>query len=154
MKKKVRLAAVLVFALLFLAGWAKQSVKLLDDKKLIDLEAALQVCLHGDSMTTGDENTDNPDAPVSTQSPTDPKEDIDEERIIIISVRDRGITYDAGEEIELNKLEYRIRQDYREKTTFQLVDDFAEAHVYRRIKAILSKLSDEMGLEYTEGRGE
>ena len=154
MKKKVRLVAVLALALLFLVGWGKQNVKLLNDSKLIDLEAALQVCLHGDSMTQGDENADNPDAPVSTQAPTDTKEDIDEERTIIISVRDRELTYDAGEGIELNKLEYRIRQDYREKISFQLVDDFAEAHVYRRIKAILSKLSDEMGLEYTEGRGE
>lgn len=154
MKKKVRLVAVIVFALLFLVGWGKQSVKLLDDKKLIDLEAALQECLHGDSMTQEEEDTDNPDEPVSTQVPTDPKEDIDEERTIIISVRDWEITYDAGEKIDLTKLEYCIRQDYRDKISFQLVDDFAEAHVYRNIKAILSKLSDEIGLEYTEGRGE
>ncbi len=150
MKKKIRLVAVLALALLFLVGWGKQSVKLLNDSKLIDLEAALQVCLNGSSMSEGDENTENPDAPVSTQAPTDP----DEERTIIISVRDRVIIYDAGEEVPLNKLEARIRQDYGKKVTFLLVEDYAEAHVYRQIQAILSKLNHEMGLEYTEGRGE
>ena len=108
MKKKVRLVAILVFALLFLVGWGKQSVKLLDDKKLIDLDAAIQACLHGASMSEGEENVDNPNAPESTQAPTDPKEEIDQERTIVISVRDQGITYDE-EEIELSKLEYQIR---------------------------------------------
>ena len=154
MKKKVGLIVSLVCVLLFLAGWAKQSVKLLDETKLIDLEAALQVCLHGSSMSEGDADGDNPDQPVSTQAPTDPKEDIDEERTIVISVRGCRISYDAGEEVELNKLEFQIRQDYRDKTDFLLVDDYAEAHVYRHVQAILLKLRDEMGLEYTEGRGE
>jgi len=153
MKKKVRLVAILVFALLFLVGWGKQSVKLLDDKKLIDLDAAIQACLHGASMSEGEENVDNPNAPESTQAPTDPKEEIDQERTIVISVRDQGITYDE-EEIELSKLEYQIRQEYHDKVTVRLMDDFAEAHVYRKIRAILSKLEEEIGLEYTEGRGE
>ena len=153
MKKKVRLVAILVFALLFLVGWGKQSVKLLDDKKLIDLDAAIQACLHGASMSEGEENVDNPNAPENTQAPTDPKEEIDQERTIVISVRDQGITYDE-EEIELSKLEYQIRQEYHDKVTVRLVEDFAEAHVYRKIRAILSKLEEEIGLEYTEGRGE
>ena len=157
MKKKVRLAVVLVFALLFLVGWGKQSVKLLNNTKLIDLEAALQVCLHGEGMSEGDENLDNPDEPVSTQSPdtpTDPKEDIDEEKIIIISVRGRGITYDTIGEVRLEELEEQIRQGYRDRNTYRLVDDFAEAHVYRRIRTILAGLKEEIGLEYTEERGE
>ena len=154
MKKKVRLIAVLILALVFLVGWGKQSVKLLNESKLIDLEAALQVCLHGSSMSEGDVDSDNPEEPVSTQVPTDPKEDIDEEKTLIISVRDRRITYDMGEEITLDKLEDRIRQEYNAKTTYQLVDDFAEAHIYRRVQAILSNLKDEIGLEYTEGRSE
>lgn len=158
MKRKVRRAAILVFSLLFLVGWGKKSAELLNDKKLIDLEVALQVCLHGDSMSESDINSDNTKEPENTESseaPTDTKESIDEgEKIIVISVRDQRVTYGAGGEIELNKLEYRIRQDYGDKVTVQLVDDFAEAHVYKRIKAMLASLNAEIGLEYTEGRGE
>lgn len=156
MKKKVKLAVLLGLCLLCLAGWGKKTVDFLNNQKLIDLEAALQNCLHGDSMSESDYNTDNDKEPESTQvpdTPTDPKEDIDQERVVIIRVRERKITYDT-EEIELNKLEHRIRQDYHEKLTYQLVEDYAEAHVYRRIRGILAGLKAELGLEYTEMRGE
>lgn len=155
-KKKCKLVVLLVLFLLCLAGWGKKTVDFLNNQKLIDLEAALQNCLKGDSLSESDYNTDNNKEPESTlapDAPTDPKENIDEEKVIIIRVRACEITYNA-KEVELDKLEQRIRQDYSEKVSYQLVEDYAEAHVYRRIRAIMSGLKSELGLEYTEMRGE
>ena len=59
------------------------------------------------------------------------------------------MTYDLAAWEDLDKLEEQIRQDHSPWISFQLVDDFAEAHVYRRIMAILEDLEKEIGIRYS-----
>lgn len=162
MKRKCRLVVAVLFSLLFLVGFGKKSVELLSDKKLIDLNAAINVCLSGaDSSEQEDggkqEGLQNPADPTVTPEPSNapakkpeqPDNGTGEARTIVISVRERVITYDSEEQIKLVKLEDRLRKDYKNGADFKLVDDFAEAHVYRGIMAILEKLEAEIGISYT-----
>ena len=145
MKRKNAIRIVALFSLLLFIGWGKKNVELLNDKKLIDLSKAIENCMPGAELPTKPEGTERvPDSgeEVSTGSLT-------EERDIIISVRAKKVTYDLSEWKNLQTLKEQIRQDYRETVTFILVDDFAEAHVYKVILKILSELETEIGLTYT-----
>jgi len=156
MKRKIRLLFLVFFSLLVLAGFGKKRVELLSDKKLIDLNAAITLCLPGaDSVEPEDDRKqEEPSvAPEPTVVPTKRPEQSEsgtgEMYTVVISVRERVITYDSGGQIKLVKLEDKIRKDYKNGANFKLVDDFAEAHVYRGIIEILEKLEAEIGISYT-----
>lgn len=150
MKRKIRLLVLITFSLLFFVGWGKKNVELLNDKKLIDLNAAIGICMPGADASISDINADNDIEPEDEESPTDTRDSIeDDERTIVISVRDQKVTYDS-KWIDLDNLKDRIRQDCSNKVSFQLVDDFAEAHVYQCVLTILSDLESEIGLTYTK----
>lgn len=143
MKSKFRWVVLFALLLVFLGGWGKKSVELLNDKKLIDLNEALQICMPGADAKDDNIHTDNPNEPEDTQMP-------DNKKVIVIRVRDRAITYDSGERLELENLEARLRKDYKKGMSVRLVDDFAEAHVYKKILAVLEQLETETGLAYTK----
>jgi len=164
MKRKVRCCVFLFFSTLLLAGWGKKSVELLNNKKLIDLNAAIGICLpgadasdnevntipekepHGEAPGSNDETTSDTEENLGNKVENKPEEVA---KTIIISVRDQQVTYDSAEWSDLTKLEAKIRRDYNDKTSFRLVDDFAEAHVYKQIISVLEKLEAELGLTYT-----
>lgn len=154
MKKKYTILLLTIFSFMFLVGWGKKSVELLNDKKLIDLNIAIERCIPGadapdDNDISNEENENNND--VSTKVIPDDKEDIEEkDRTLVISVRNRTITYANVEYINMDKLKERIRQDNGERVTFKLVDDFAEAHVYKEVMSILAELEAEFGLKYSK----
>lgn len=148
MKRKIRLLVLVTFSLLFIAGWGKKNVELLNDKKLIDLNVAIGLCMPGADALSSDINTDNDIESEDEESLTDTRDHIEDgERTIVISVRDQKVTYDS-EWIDLDNLKDRIRQDCSDKVSFQLVDDFAETHVYQCVLTILADLKSEIGLKY------
>ena len=69
MKRKGKLLLLLTVSLLVLAGWGQKKVELLNDKKLIDLNAALEKCILGADDLTPDEGNNN-------QNPVTPKTSI------------------------------------------------------------------------------
>lgn len=170
MKRKYKLVLLMIFSLLLLAGWGKKSVELLNDKKLIDLNVALGNCILGAEDLIQDEgnqtqNPENPATPKPTMTPrptatprpivtprptaTPVPTEAPKPRTIVIVVRDQKITYDSKERLEASKLKEQIQMDHGELVSFRLVDDFAEAHVYRKIMAILAELQEEIGIRYT-----
>jgi len=154
MKRKIRMLFLVTLSLLFLAGFGKKTVELLSDKKLIDLNAAISLCLPGADSSEkedGDTQTDLTPAPTAapTTVPAGPAEYPENTRVITISIRGDIITYAAAMWIQPEKLEEKIRLDYRENVSFRLEDDFAEAHVYRKALAILKELETEIGLTFT-----
>jgi len=162
MKRKIRLLFLALGSILVLAGLGKKSVELLSDKKLIGLNAAIALCLPGadSAEKVEDKNqelSDDQTKPTTTPEPSPALTNMPEnqagaeakERTILISVRERIISYDNGERIKLDKLKARMKKDAREKITFRLVDDFAEAHVYRSIITMLEELEAEIGINYT-----
>ena len=156
MKRKYKLLLLMFFSLLFLVGWGKKQVELLNDKKLIDLNLALQKCLLGtdapdkETISDNEEKVDEilPELTV-TVIPDDKITIEKEERTIVISIRDRNITYNSVE-CDVNKLKDKIKKDNGEHISFQLVDDFAESHMYKKVMSILSQLELEIGLNYTK----
>lgn len=165
MKRKRTLLLFTIAGLLVLAGWGQKKVELLSDKKLIDLSAAIGNCTLGaDDLTqdTGKE-TPNPSAtpvPVTSVTPkptTVPKVTVTPAptptrmplpRTIDIRVRDQKVVYNYVEWPDLDILREQIQKDHAERTTFRLIDDYAEAHVFRRMLEILKQLEEEIGLKY------
>ena len=70
-------------------------------------------------------------------------------RTLDISVRDEQVTYNYVLWPYLDILKERLQRDHDERTSFCLIDDYAEAHVYRRMLEILNELEAEIGLRYT-----
>ena len=161
MKKRYLFVLLMIGSLIFLVGWGKKRVELLNDKKLIDLDAAIEECIPGANAPEAPETSlpaaggrsdeETPAEAASAAETTDENETIEEkEKVVVISVRDRNVTYDAEEYTDPDKLKARIRRDNGEHVSFQLIDDFAESHVYKKVLSILSDLKAETGLNYTE----
>ena len=167
MKRKGKLFFLAVGLLLF-AGWGQKKVELLNDKKLIDLNAAIGTCTLGAEDLIPDEgdNTQDTNTPATapvmsiTPNPTpritptprptsQPKPSLPAKpRTLDISIRDVQVTYHHVPWPDLEILKAQLQKDHDEWTTFRLVDDFAEAHVYRQMLEILNELEGEIGLRY------
>lgn len=158
MKKKYTVLFV-IFSLMLLAGWGKKNVELLNDKKLIDLDAAIGICIPGaDAAQASDnvvnqsdaENEEHNEENMTAEIALDDKERIDEEKQVrVIKIRARKIVYETVEYTDIDELKNKIKQDNGKNVTFKLVDDFAEAHVYKEVKSMLSELEQEIGLKYS-----
>lgn len=140
----------MILSLLLLVGWGKKNVELLNDKKLIDLNVAIGLCMPGADTLDSRKDTTHTDEPEDEKSQTYRDSTEDEEKTIVIRIRGQKVTYDSVWWNEPDRLEDRIREDYGDKVLFRIVDDYAESHVYRRVKGILSELKSEIGLVYTE----
>ncbi len=155
MKRKYKLLLFMVVSLLCLVGWGKKQVELLNDKKLIDLNLALQNCSLGANSDSKENTSDNDEkveeiVPEITPTPTDKIVIEQKEKTIVISIRGRTVTYDSVEWNDIDKLKDKIKKDNGEYISFQLVDDFAEAHIYKCVRDILLELELEIGLKYTK----
>ena len=172
MKKRGKLLLFLVIYLLVLVGWNQKKVELLNDKKLIDLNAAIGKCTLGaeDLIPNEGDNTQDVNNPATTPAPKlsvtpKPTEGITpthqptiqpkptlppllKPRTLDISIRDQQVTYNKVLWEDLEILKAQLQKDHDERTTFRLVDDFAEAHVYRQMLEILKELENEIGLRY------
>lgn len=149
MKKKYRIPMLMIVSLLFLVGWGKKQVELLNDKKLIDLNAAMGICMPGADTPDHNANDQESEERRSQETQTGTDSAGDEEKIIVIRVRGEKVTYDSVQLTGLDSLKNRIRRDCGDKVSFRLMDDFAEAHVYKEILKMLSELKSETGLTYT-----
>lgn len=174
MKRKGKLLLLLALVLLVLAGWGQKKVELLSDKKLIDLSAAIGNCMLGAEELTPDEGKDTPNpsatpvpmtsvtpkptvTPRPTSTPTSmpaptihPKPTLPPKpKTYAVSVRDQVVAYKNTEWTDLDSFTEQLQKDCNEWTTFRLIDDYAEAHVYRKLLKILNELEAEIGLRYT-----
>ncbi len=170
MKKKYRWFLLMAVSLLVLAGWGKKSVELLSDKKLIDLSAALGNCILGaEDLLPEEDKTHNQDVPSATPGPTirptqsptitpkltaapttAPKPTLPlKTGVLDISVRDQVVTYNYVPWSDLGILKEQLRRDHSTQVSFRLLDNYAEAHVYRQVADMLEELKKEIGLSYT-----
>jgi len=137
--KKPYIVPLLLFILLLLGAWGSKPVELLDDSKLIDLNKAIDFARPGGELIT-------PDVTLFTTAVTTEPQVVETE--IIISIRGEMISYN-GAECVFEDLEDKIRKMSKEHVTFKLVDDFAEAHLYKKILELLRELKEEIQLRYT-----
>ena len=83
MKKKYTILFV-IFSLMLLAGWGKKNVELLNDKKLIDLDAAIGICIPGADAAQASDNAVN-------QSDAENEEHNEENMTAEIALDDKAI---------------------------------------------------------------
>ena len=83
MKKKYTILFV-IFSLMLLAGWGKKNVELLNDKKLIDLDAAIGICIPGADAAQASDNVVN-------QSDAENEEHNEENMTAEIALDDKAI---------------------------------------------------------------
>lgn len=164
MKKRGKLFLLLAVSLLVLAGWGQKKVELLSDKKLIDLSVAIGNCTLGAEDLIPDEgdNTRDPNGPTATPGPAPsvtprptPQPTGSSQPIIvpaakkiIISIRDEAILYDLRPVEEIESLKKKITADNADHISFHLVDNYAEAHVFRQVMALLEELEAELAIRY------
>ena len=164
MKKRGKLFLLLAVSLLVLAGWGQKKVELLSDKKLIDLSVAIGNCTLGAEDLIPDEgnNTQAPNGPTATPGPAPsvtPRPTpqptgssqpiiVPTAKTIIISLRDEEILYDLRRVEDMETLKTRITVENADHISFQLVDNYAEAHVFRRVMKLLEELEAELGIRY------
>lgn len=169
MKRKGKLLLLLAVSLLVLAGWGQKKVELLSDKKLIDLSAAIGNCMLGaEELVPPDKGKETPNlsatpipmtsvtpkptvTPRPTAQPTRSPQPIivPNAKTIIISIRNEAISYDLRVVNDMETLEKRITIENADHISFKLVDNYAEAHVFRRVLTLLEELEAEIGLRYT-----
>lgn len=155
MKKKPVALFFILLMMIFLVGFGKKEIELLDGKKLIDLSKAIEYAKPGgdleENKNTGDVSTEQQETETAdaNENKTETENLEDGEKIIVISVRDRSITYNGFNVLSVNELEECIRRDYKENVRFILIDDWAEAHQYRSIVEKLKELHSEIGFEFS-----
>ncbi len=146
--------------MLILAGWGGREVRLLGSEKLIDLDKAIALAKPGGMAG------DTEEASETAEDAGDEKEDGENDgaqqdgavsvKNIVIRIRGEQIFYTCGGSdsgiVSDSQLSDRIRADYVQGAQVILMDDFAEAHVYRNVLGILEDLKTDIGLSYKEDR--
>lgn len=153
MRKRGRTLRMLLFGtmmVLVLVGWGKQPVQLLNETPpLIDLDAAIQEADFGNNGNTGEETGDpDVDHPGGNDGDT---QQVNQNKTIVISIRDEELTYDNMMILSrsVDNLRRRLEKEYQKGDVIRLVDDFAEAHKYREVLAMLEALRSEKGFVYS-----
>lgn len=151
MKSKTRLLILIGFSMLFLVGFGFKKVELLDDKKLIDLGKAIEYARPGGDIDKHEARDDQAgkDKVDSDSAAADAGSAVAKDKTIVISIRGESITYN-GRPASKDKIENAILRDNGDNVSFKLVDDFAEAHMYRFVLGILEKKHSELGLKYSK----
>ncbi len=151
--KKIILILLVILSVLVLSGWGEKSVELLNNTLLIDLDKAIKdapIGNQGNTLMSGELPSEETSAHSSESHPLQESEALQEEKKITITIRDTKITYNdrVYSSVEECDLENKIKAENKNGIYHvQLVDDYAEAHVYREVLAILRELNKTAGIE-------
>ncbi len=157
-KKRKVIIFSLILSYIIIAGFSlRRDVDLLNDHKLIDLDLAIKDAKVG---TEGSKNA--PDEKDEAQE----KKEADEEEVSVnkastvpvrraaktytIEIRNKTIKCNNEIQKDAEVLKKLLISEYKEGCAVNLVDDYAEAHVYKEVRAMLDSLKDTCGLEYGE----
>ncbi|MBO4514275.1 MAG: hypothetical protein J5721_01240 [Lachnospiraceae bacterium] len=138
-RKTKRILLVLsVLCLTFLAGFAVKTVQLLNENPpLIDLNTAIVEAKFGKNGNEAHADGEEPDK--NSEKPG---------KTIKIRVCGEAVWMEEHRYFSLDNLNTRIISNYKEGDEILLIDDYAEAHFYREVLAILEKLNAERGFAY------
>lgn len=133
---------LLALCVLLLVGFGKKTVELLNNTLLIDLDKAIVLSSVGtegnrDADSDLEETDEGSVAPVKTQ-------------VLVITIRDTQIKYGRTVVADASKLKELLVNDIKTGDSVRLVDDYAEAHVYRDVLGLLDELSGNIGFTYSE----
>ena len=162
MGNKKYIVVMMVLLSILMTGFAFGSVKLRDDKFLIDLDRSITAPSAGgykDGSDEGTENLDNTgdsdvtdvenaDANITDQGESSPAAVTG--RSFEIRVRHVRITCMGRSFTDAEELRLFLIGSYNVSDTVTLVDAYAEADTYSAVRDMLEELRDTAGLKYTE----
>ena len=147
--RKIVIISFFMMSGILLVGFGKKKVDLLV-KNLIDLDKAIEVAEWGDDSEK-EENDKKDDSKENSENKAVSINGTKFNSQLTINVRIRGKKiYIDGNECAIDELEKRVKDKVSGSTKVRLSDDYAEAHIYREVNDILSRLSDTLGFEYDE----
>ena len=138
MKKTLKIIFLLV-TVITLCSWGEKAVELLDSRKLIDLEKAIEISTPGGAAIFEDDHNDTDTEQNGSQNPSS--------KILVVTIRDEQITYNQKSVSGVEELAKKVRMDLKEGMKISLVDDYAEAHVYRDVLKALKTIRSEQNFD-------
>ncbi len=159
-KKRIGMAIFLLLCASLMCGFGKKSVELTTDA-LINLDKAIEISVLGveETRKTKEKDTQKEKSSDSSTEKSNESKQVNsvepagngkkEIETIKVRIREREI-FVHGEDVAIstNELSKKIKQLYTGSEKVRLIDDYAEAHVYREADEILLGLSSEMGFKY------
>ncbi|MBQ5989149.1 MAG: hypothetical protein IJL67_06610 [Oscillospiraceae bacterium] len=138
MKKTLKIIFLLV-TVITLCSWGEKAVELLDSRKLIDLEKAIEISTPGGAAIFEDDQNDTDTEQNGSQNPSS--------KILVVTIRDEQITYNQKSVSGVEELAKKVSMDLKEGMKISLVDDYAEAHVYRDVLKALKEIRSEQNFD-------
>ena len=138
MKKTLKIIFLLV-TVITLCSWGEKAVELLDSRKLIDLEKAIEISTPGGAAIFEDDQDDTDTEQHGSQNPSS--------KILVVTIRDEQITYNQKSVSGVEELAKKVRMDLKDGMKISLVDDYAEAHVYRDVLKALKTIRSEQNFD-------
>lgn len=136
---------IVAFGMLLLVGFGKKSVELLNNSLLVDLDSAIVLSPIG---TEGNEDASNLESAPETED-TGAIAPI-KAKTLVITIRDTQIKYGKTVVSDASRLKELLVEDIQKGDSVRLVDDYAEAHVYRDVLGLLEEMSGNEGFTYSE----
>ena len=151
MKKNTCISIICIFTAVLLLGAWGENVELLDDKKkLIDLDNAIEFARPGGGSATQQEG-DTEGKPPEEAAGGDTN--IPVTNVIEITIQGRTVYYN-GKELGSDSFVNKLTDDNAKGRTFVLVDDYADASVYKNVRKTMREQKEKNGLEFAEKMSE
>ena len=138
MKKTLKIIFLIV-TVITLCSWGEKAVELLDSRKLIDLDKAIEISTPGGAAIFEDDQNDTDTEQNGSQNPSS--------KILVVTIRDEQITYNQKSVSGVEELAKKVRMDLKDGMKISLVDDYAEAHVYRDVLKSLKTIRSEQNFD-------
>jgi hypothetical protein len=142
MKKSIKIIFLLV-TVIALCSWGEKAVELLDSRKLIDLDKAIDIATPGGAAIFEDDQNDTDTEQTGSQNQSS--------KILVVTVRDEQITYNQKSVSDVKELAKKVSMDLKDGMKISLVDDYAEAHVYRDVLKALKEIRSEQNFDLSFG---
>lgn len=149
MKKKKIIAFTLTAILMFiLVAWGKEALVISPYAKLVDLE-------HYITTSIGLNNTDSESISVQEPDKVESTESKKDNLVTRHTIRVSGehITYDGVTVYSIDQLKIIVNEKYvMDLGAIKLIDDYAEAHVYKAVLGVLEEYAKDRHLKYVESQ--
>ncbi|MBD5515844.1 MAG: hypothetical protein HDR06_14690 [Lachnospiraceae bacterium] len=149
-RKNFLVSVLLFMALCLLAGFGSKPIELLDKGRLIDLDKAIQNADFGkvgSETSIKEKNQEEPQENLGDQNKIEEVETAEKKKETYkIIVRGETILFEDRKCKNTEELKKLITPLSSEKSGISLLDDYAEAHIYREVLEVIK----EVGIYYTE----
>lgn len=155
--KKGSVTVALFLGMFFSVGFGLKKVELWEETPLIDLDAAIKnadVGKQGNPEPFGEETEEKSeredDPKIEQQTVSGEKIIIESKETYRVIVQGEKIKFDNESFADIEKLENLIGEKCTVKSRIILEDDYAETHVYHKVREIIEEQQQIIGFEFQQ----